>query len=117
MALALLIALGAAGAATAVLGFRTDGGPRDDPPPAPAAGTAPAPQARAEPQAPIDPDDPATADLFAGKVVDAEGKPLDGVKIYIVPRSEPPWSPGPTDPGSSVRSPRRAAGSGSRRKT
>jgi RNA polymerase sigma factor (sigma-70 family) len=97
--LALLIALAAAGAATAVPGFWSDGGRRDDPPPAPAAGTAPAPQARDESGASIDPDDPATADLFAGKVVDADGKALDGVKIYLVPRSEQPRSPGPTDPG------------------
>ncbi|MDR3638059.1 MAG: sigma-70 family RNA polymerase sigma factor [Isosphaeraceae bacterium] len=98
-ALVLLIALGAAGVATVVLGFRTDGGPRDDRPPAPAAGTAPAPQARAEPRAPLDPDDPATADLFAGKVVDADGRPLDGVKIYIAPHSALAGSPGSTIPG------------------
>jgi hypothetical protein len=59
VALALLIVLGATCAATAVPGFWTDGGPRDDPPPTPAAGTAPALQARAESRAPIDPDDPA----------------------------------------------------------
>ena len=97
--LALLIALAAAGAATAVPRFWSNGGLREDPQPAPAAGTAPAPQARAESGASIDPDDPATADLFAGKVVDADGKALDGVKIYLVPRSELPRSPGPTDPG------------------
>ncbi len=115
--LALLIALGAAGALTAVPGFWTDGGHRGDRPPAPAAGIAPAPQAQvepqalaepraqvepgaqAEPQAPIDLNDPATADLYSGKVVDAQGKPLDGVKVYIVPQRELPRSPGPTDPG------------------
>jgi hypothetical protein len=99
VALALLIALGAAGAATAVLGPWSNGDPRDARPPAPAAGTAPATQARAEPRAPIDPDDPATADLFAGRVVDSDGKPLDGVKVYIVPRSALPRDSGPTDPG------------------
>jgi hypothetical protein len=63
VALMLLIALAAAGAATAVPGFWSDGGRRADPPPVPAAGTAPAPQPRAEPQESIDPDDPATADI------------------------------------------------------
>ena len=108
--------MGAVGAATAVLGFRTDRGPRDDPPPVAAAPTAPAPQARAEPRAPIDPDDPATADLFAGKVVDAEGKPLDGAKIYVVPKRAAGARAPPTR-GSSGRSPRRTACSDSRRKT
>jgi hypothetical protein len=98
-ALALLIALGAAGATMVVPGLRTDGGPRDVQPLAQPAEAAPAPQARAEPRAPIDPDDPATADIFAGRVVDGQGEPLRGVKLYILPRSEPTRSPGPTDPG------------------
>jgi hypothetical protein len=99
VAVALLIALGAARAATAVPGFWTNGGPCDVLSPARAAETAPAPQARAEPLAPIDLHDPATADIFAGRVVDAEGKPLHGVKLFILPRKEPTRSPGPTDPG------------------
>jgi RNA polymerase sigma factor (sigma-70 family) len=65
--LAVLIALAASGAATAVLAFRTDRGPRAEPPPAPTAAMAPTPQVQAEAPAPIYPDDPATADLFAGR--------------------------------------------------
>jgi RNA polymerase sigma factor (sigma-70 family) len=99
VAAALSIALGAAGAVTTVPGFWTNGSPRHEPPPAHAAETPPAQQTRAEPQAPIDLDDPATANIFAGRVLDAEGKPLQGVKLYILPRSESTRSPGPTDPG------------------
>ncbi len=84
-ALTLLIALGACGAAVAVLTSRNHGGPR---------AMAPTPQAPAEAQAPIDPDDPATADLFAGRVVDTEGKPLDGVKLYLMPVKPVPTKPG-----------------------
>ena len=51
LGVALLIAMGVVGAATAVLGFRTDRGLSDDPPTAAAPPTAPAPRARAEPQA------------------------------------------------------------------
>ena len=98
--LALLIALGAAGAATAVFGPPADRGPRDDPPQAPPAAAAPAPRPRPNPGPPVDPDDPATADLFAGKVVDGDGRPLVGAKVYITPRGVMPGSPGPTDPGA-----------------
>jgi RNA polymerase sigma factor (sigma-70 family) len=101
-ALALLIALGAVGTATAVFGSRTERGFRDDPPHAPpaAAAAAPAPQPLAEPGLPVDPADPGTADLFAGKVVDSDGRPLDGAKVYITPGSVPSWSPGPTNRGA-----------------
>ena len=52
-ALALLIALGAVGTATAVLGLRTDRGPRDEPPPAPIRPRPRRPRSsQAEPQAP-----------------------------------------------------------------
>lgn len=93
-ALALLIALGACGAATAVLAFRPNHEPRVEPPPAAISASAPTAKVQAEAQAPIDPDDPATADLFAGRVVDTEGKPLDGVKVYLVPRNPSPTHPG-----------------------
>jgi RNA polymerase sigma factor (sigma-70 family) len=94
LALPLLIVLGAVGVVTAVSVFRTEGGLHNVASLAAATGTTPAPQAPDEPPTSIDPDDPATADLFAGKVVNAEGQPLDGVKVYIVPQSPEPATPG-----------------------
>ena len=44
--------------------------------------------------APIDPEDPATADVFTGRVVDTDRKPLDGAKIYLVPQLPRPTHPG-----------------------
>jgi RNA polymerase sigma factor (sigma-70 family) len=93
-ALALLIALGATGAATAVLAFGIDRGPGFEPPPAAADAKPATPEPRAEPQPPIDPDDPATAGLFAGTVVDGAGKSAGGVKLYIVPQNPTPTHPG-----------------------
>ena len=90
---------GGGGSATAVLGPRADRGPRDDPPQAPPAAAAPAPRPRAEPGPPVDPDDPATADLFAGKVVDADGRPLGGAKVYIVAPGHAAPEPGADGPG------------------
>ncbi len=92
--LALMIALAATGTVTAVLAFRSDPDPRVEPPPTPTRANAPTPKVPAEAQGPIDPDDPATADLFAGRVVDIEGKPLAGVKIYLVPQSASSKDPG-----------------------
>ncbi len=81
---AFLIAIGAAGAA----GLRS----ADDPPPVPHA-VAPSPPA------PIDPEDPATAGVFAGKVVDTEGRPIPGARIHIAPRILRPREADPTEPG------------------
>ena len=92
--LAIFIALGASGVATAVIGFRTDRGSRGKPPPAQAIAVAPIPQTPTKAQAPINPEDPATADIFTGRVIDTDGKPLDGAKMYLVPQL--PW---PTHPG------------------
>ena len=80
----LVIAIGAAGAA----GLRSG----EDPPP-PAGVIAPSPPA------PIDPEDPATAGLFAGKVVDTEGRPIAVARIHIAPRILHPREADPTDPG------------------
>jgi protocatechuate 3,4-dioxygenase beta subunit len=103
-ALALLLVLGAAGAATVVLAARSGREAGTEPPPATTPAQAPAVEAAA-PTPPgaeerIDLDDPATADLFAGTVVDPDGKPLGGAKVYIVPRNEVPRGPAPTDPGA-----------------
>lgn len=97
LALLLLAALAVAGVATAHRNDRPDHAPVEgQAAPAPA----PAPQARTEPPAPIDPDDPATADLFAGRVVDLEGRPVAGARIYLVPWSLDPGSSAPSGPGA-----------------
>ena len=70
-------------------------------------------QVQAEARAPIDPDDPATADLFAGKVVDIDGKPLDGAKTLPHAREPGSDAPGRSPCGHGAM----AACSGSRRKT
>ncbi|WP_422931853.1 sigma-70 family RNA polymerase sigma factor [Singulisphaera sp. PoT] len=67
------------------------------------ASATPAPQAppalEDEPDA-IDPEDPATAGVFAGRVVDAEGKAVERAKIYLQPASEPTRWQGPGEPGA-----------------
>jgi RNA polymerase sigma factor (sigma-70 family) len=79
--LALLTALVATGAATAMLAFRPESEPPRELPPlriTPVMAPVQAPK-------PIDLDDPTTADLFAGRVVDSDGQPVPGAKLYVVP--------------------------------
>jgi protocatechuate 3,4-dioxygenase beta subunit len=76
------------------LGFRAGSDPHAGPSHALANEAPRSPEVQAGVQAPIDPDDPATADLFAGKVVDIGGKPLAAAKIYLVPQEPRPTNAG-----------------------
>ena len=89
-----LAALATAGVAAAAIDFGFDGKPVDPPKPSPATSST-RPAARAEKPAPVDVDDPAQADVFAGKVVDAGGKPLAGVKVHLVRVEPAPPDAGP----------------------
>ena len=87
--------------AAAVLGFGARGGPADPPSPPPAIAATVPPAIEADDPAPVDPDDPAQADRFAGKVVDVDGRPLAGARVYLVPRS-PRWTLGSILPEAGV---------------
>jgi RNA polymerase sigma factor (sigma-70 family) len=93
-ALMFLTALAALGVAMTALAFRAAGGSHSTPPTTPGSKVAPIPGNQAGAQTPIDPNDPATADLFAGRVVDVEGKPISGAEIYLVPQSPAPTGAG-----------------------
>ncbi|OJW19937.1 MAG: hypothetical protein BGO49_10430 [Planctomycetales bacterium 71-10] len=78
-------ALALATAAFLAGGLLAAAGPSGPPPrraaPAPAPGRSP------EPRPPVDPDDPATAGRYAGRVVDREGRPIAGARLFIARRS------------------------------
>ena len=90
--------MGVVGAATAVLGFRTDRGLSDDPPTAAAPPTAPAPRARAEPQA------PSTSTALPPGIYSPVKSSTPRANRWTVrrftpcPKAQVPQSAGPSDP-------------------
>ncbi|MDG3007680.1 sigma-70 family RNA polymerase sigma factor [Paludisphaera mucosa] len=59
-----------------------------EPPPRKSLRQAPATAPPPEPEPAPDPDAPANAGRFAGRVVDREGRPIAGARIYVAPRGE-----------------------------
>jgi RNA polymerase sigma factor (sigma-70 family) len=85
-----LAALASSAVAVVVIALGAAGKPVDPPPPPPPTRVIP-PAAQVDEPIPVDPDDPALVDIFAGKVVDAAGKPVARASVYLVRVTDERW--------------------------